>query len=373
MRLMFVYWRTGDAGSAQTLYGYAKAAEAMGHEVLLYAPEEPFPVKCSLNLESADAVIFVLEWNMYLHPGELPKNTVRPARPGLMGIGHLNLVRLMNRVPRERRIVIDDDGMYNPITSVEGDFNHTSEEACRLRMETYESLSDKIYQPTLHPVLPNVGSFLFHAYNPALEVPLDFSAKELGMIYVGSNWFRWRPMMRVLRALEQVRSRVGRVCIVGRDWDRVPEWVESPLREQAYYTDPAYLHGLDIDLLPPIPAQHVIATMSRAVFNPVVVRPIFHHFELINPRMFETPAANTIPLFGLNPRYVVEIFGDRARELVLDEHAADKIADVMSRPEYYADIVRGIRRHLAETQSYQKRLQGLIQIIESKGLVALCT
>ena len=238
MRLMFVYWRTGDAGSAQTLYGYAKAAEAMGHEVLLYAPEEPFPVKCSLNLESADAVIFILEWNMYLHPGELPKNTVRPARPGLMGIGHLNLVRLMNRVPRERRIVIDDDGMYNPITSVEGDFNHTSEEACRLRMETYESLSDKIYQPTLHPVLPNVGSFLFHAYNPALEVPLDFSAKELGMIYVGSNWFRWRPMMRVLKALEQVRARVGRVCIVGRDWDRVPDWVESPLRDQAYFTDP---------------------------------------------------------------------------------------------------------------------------------------
>jgi hypothetical protein len=117
--------------------------------------------------------------------------------------------------------------------------------------------------------------------------------------------------------------------------------------------------------MPPVPAQCVISTMSRAVFNPVVVRPIFHHFELINPRMFETPAANTIPLFGLNQRYVGEIYGDRAKELVLDEHAADKIADVLSRPDYYAEIVRGIRRHLAETQSYQKRLEELIQIIES--------
>ena len=78
MRLMFVYWRTGDAGSAQTLYGYAKAARQLGHEVVLYAPEEPFPVKCSLNLESADAVIFILEWNMYLHPGELQRIPFAP-------------------------------------------------------------------------------------------------------------------------------------------------------------------------------------------------------------------------------------------------------------------------------------------------------
>lgn len=364
MRLMFVYWRTWDAGSAQTIHGYAKAAEALGHEVLLYAPEEPFPVRCSLDLESADAVIFLLEWNMYLHPGELPKDRNRPPKPGLMGIGHLNLVRLMNRVPRARRIVIDDDGMYNPLTEVEGDFNYLDEDARRLRMETYESLSDKIYQPTLHPA-PNVGSFLFHAYNPALEVPLDFANKEFGMIYVGSNWFRWRPMGRVLRALEPVRNRVGRVGIVGRDWDRMPHWVESPLRERAYFTDPVYLQGLDIELMPAVQAHCVVSTMSRAVFNPVIVRPIFHRFELINPRMFETPAANTIPLFGLNRRYVCEIYSDRATELVLDGNASDKIADVLSRPDDYAEIVRDIRRHLAEAHSYQKRLQELIDIVES--------
>lgn len=365
MRLMFVYWRIGDAGSAQTIYGYAQAAEALGHEVLLYAPEEPFPVRCSLDIESADAVIFLLEWNMHLQPGELPKNLDRPARPGLMGIGHLNLVRLMNVVPRERRIVIDDDGMYNAMTKVDGDFNHLSEDAWRLRKDTYDSLSDKIYQPTLHPVPSNVGTFLFHAYNPALEVPLDFDRKELGMIYVGSNWFRWRPMSRVLTALEPIRERVGRIGIVGRDWDRIPDWVESPLREQAYYTDPAYLRALDVELLPPVPARCVVGTMSRAMFNPVIVRPIFHHFELINPRMFETPAANTIPLFGLNQRYVSEIYGDRAQELVLDDHGSDKIADVLSRPEHYAEIVQGVRRHLAETHSYQKRLEELVRIVES--------
>ena len=32
--------------------------------------------------------------------------------------------------------------------------------------------------------------------------------------------------------------------------------------------------------------------------------------RLVNPRLFETPAANTIPVFGLDPEYVREIYGD---------------------------------------------------------------
>jgi Glycosyl transferases group 1 len=366
MRLMFVYWRIGDAGSAQTLIGYAKAAEALGHEVLMYAPaDEDFPVKCSLDIESADAVILNLEWNMYQHPGERSKNDGHMLRAGLMGIGHLNVVRLLTKIPRERRIIIDDDGMYTAHIDVDGDFSHPDESASRLRIETYDSLSDKIYQPTLHPSVPTVGSFLFHAYNPELEVPLDFDAKPFGMVYVGSNWFRWRPMQRVLKAIEPVREHVGRMTIVGRDWDRIPWWVPSPLRERAYYTDPAYLNQMRIELSPPVPARCVISTMSQGIFNPVVVRPIFHHFQLVNPRMFETPAANTIPLFGLNPTYVREIYGERATELVLGEDAADQIRDVLNRPEYYADIVRGIRRHLAEKHSYAARLEQLMQIVRN--------
>jgi hypothetical protein len=365
MRLMFVYWRIGDAGSVQTLRGYVKAAEALGHEVLMYAPEEAgFPVKCSLDLESADAVILVLEWNMYQHPGERSKADGHLLRPGLMGIGHLNVVRLLSRIPRERRIIIDDDGMYTEHTSVDGDFSHPDESSSRVRMDTYDTLSDKIYQPTLHPSAPNVGSFLFHAYNPELEVPLDFSDKPYGMVYVGSNWFRWRPMHRILESVEPIRKHVGRMTIVGRDWDRMPPWVPSPLREQAYYTDRDYLDGLGIELRPPVPANCVLSTMSQGVFNPVIVRPIFHHFQLVNPRMFETPAANTIPLFGLNATYVREIYGERATDLVLGSDAPDQIRDVLDRPEYYAEIVRDIRGHLAAKHSYAARLTQLIEMVE---------
>jgi len=93
MRLMFVYWRIGNAGSAQDILRYTEAAKTLGHEVVMYAPKEAgSPFECSLDLESADAVILVFEWNLYLFPGGDKKKEYVP-RDGLMGIGHLNVAK----------------------------------------------------------------------------------------------------------------------------------------------------------------------------------------------------------------------------------------------------------------------------------------
>jgi glycosyltransferase involved in cell wall biosynthesis len=367
MRLMFVYWQPDDAGSAQTIVNYTEAARALGHEVVLYGPEdEASRFRCSLDVESADAVVFLLEWNLYLPPGDLKAEGRRRTRDGLMGIGHFNLVQLLSKVPRARRVVIDDDGMYNDVIHVGGDYNHLDAEASRRRIELYDSLADKIYQPTPHPLRPNVGTFFFHAYDPAWERPLDFRAKAYGMVYVGNNWFRWRAMQQVLRAIEPIRDEVGRIGLVGRDWGAMPFWVESPLREAAYYTDPDYLNRLGVEIMPPVPVDQVVDRMSQGVFNPVLVRPVFNHLRLVNPRLFETPAANTIPLFCLDRPYVQEIYGAQAGELVLAADpaaASEQIVDVLRRPDEYADIVRGIRRHLAAHHSYEVRLRELIGIV----------
>jgi len=253
--------------------------------------------------------------------------------------------------------------MYNDATHVGGDYNHPDAAASRQRVALCESLTDKIYQPTLHPKRPNVRPFLFHAYDPAWEQPLDFRGKEYGMVYVGSNWFRWRPLQRVLRAVEPIRERVGRIALVGHDWATMPWWIESPFREQAYFTDPEYLARLGVEVRPPIPVEQVIPLMSKGVFNPVLIRPLFDHLRLVTCRTFETPAANTIPLFDQGADYVRELYGERAVELVLGDRASERIEDVLRRPEHYADVVRDVRRHLAERHSYAARLQDLVRIV----------
>src|SRR5262245_9729691 len=359
MRLMFVYWRIGNAGSAQDIIQYVHVAESLGHQVVMYAPEEPeSPFICSLDLQSADAVIFVFEWNLYMFPGG-DKKERRVYRDGLMGIGHLNVAKLFSRVPRNRRVILDCDGMYNDAIQVEGDFNHLDAEASRLRTELCDSLSDKIFQPTFRPLRANVRPFFFHAYDPSWERPLDFRNKEFGMIYVGNNWFRWKALDRVLRAIEPIRDKVGRVALVGQDWAAMPWWVPSPLREQAYFTDTEYLRRLDIELREPITVDRVIPTMSTAVFNPVLLRPIFDHLGLVSCRTFETPAANTIPLFTQDAEYVKAIYGERATGLILRDSkaASEQILDILRRPGEYGEIVRDIRRHLAEKHSYAVRLQ----------------
>src|SRR5262245_63622068 len=113
MRLMFVYWAFEDQGSGLVIQGYTEAARALGHEVAVYGrwrfgKDNPkIPLNYSLDVGSADAVLFVFEWTTGLRPGD-----------------HLDLVRLVGQVPRCRRVILDGDGNYNdPFRSEE----HTSE------------------------------------------------------------------------------------------------------------------------------------------------------------------------------------------------------------------------------------------------------
>jgi glycosyltransferase involved in cell wall biosynthesis len=350
MRLVFFNWAAETHGSAQDLYNYTHVARALGHEVVLYGPygtpNSASPFTYAKDIGFADAVIFIFEFTT--------------------DADALDLVRLVSKVPRRRRVVIDCDGGYNDPISLVGDVNHPDEAASRRWVEVCDSLSDKVYQPTYQPLRPNVGTFFFHAYNPAWEQPLDFRAKEYGMVYVGNNWFRWRAMERLLRALEPIRERVGRIGLVGHGWEPSDSWGDPTLIEDAFYTDPQYLRQLGIEVRPPVRFDQVVAWMGKGVFTPVIYRPLFDYLRLVTCRTFETPAANVIPLFTQDADWVREIYGDEAIELVVpDEQPQEKILDLVSRPERYEDIVRGMRRHLAEKYSYGAQLRELIAIVES--------
>src|SRR5262249_40988882 len=169
MRLMFVYWAFEDQGSGLLIQGYTRAARALGHEVAVYGrPNPKIPLNYSLDVESTDAVVFIFEWTTKLMQGDA-----------------LDWVRLVNKVPRRRGVILDGDGNYNDVVGVGGDYNHRDEDGRREWMAVCDSLTDKICQPTNHPLRPNVRTFLFYCYNPGWEVPLDFRGKEYSMIYVG--------------------------------------------------------------------------------------------------------------------------------------------------------------------------------------------
>jgi hypothetical protein len=300
-------------------------------------------------MTSADAVIFILEWTTDLQFGD-----------------RLDLARLVSAVPRRRRLVIDCDGKYNDAIQVVGDHNHADASASRRWIEICDGLADKIYQPTFHPLRRNVGTHFFHAYSPSWEVPLDFRAKEYDVYYVGHNWFRWHAMRRILQALEPIRGQIGRIGIVGHGWASPPPWANSSISRDAYYSDPDYLKQLRIETFPPILFGDVISHMSKGIVHPVVYRPLFNHLQLVTCRTFETFAANTIPLFGLDEAYVQEIYGDDALELVLPAKAPhEKILDMLRRPQHYAAIVGRIREHLVQKHSYAVRLRELIELVRS--------
>jgi len=350
MRLAFVYYFYNDAGSAQDVHHYTRVAEDLGHEVAIYGPRDRgSSFNLSIEIDSADAVVFVFEWTTELRHGD-----------------GVDLARLIGRIPRERRIVIDCDGGYNDAICVDDDYNHREPSDSRRWTEVCDSISDKICQPTLHPLRENVRPFFFHGYDPGSEVPVDLPQQDFGIVYVGHSKFRWKPMLRVLEAVAPIRDAIGRIAIVGHGWDDIPAWAAPMGIEDIYRTDPEYLTELGVEIVPPVPFERVIGWMSKGRINPVIYRPLFQHLRLVTCRTFETPAAATLPLFDLDVGYVEEIYGEAARDLVLpQDRPEEKLLDMMGRPAYYRELLAEMRGHLRKHHSYESRLRELVELVEA--------
>ncbi len=173
-------------------------------------------------------------------------------------------------------------------------------------------------------------------------------------------------MRRMLEAIEPVRSELGRVAVVGEGWSREPWWAEELNMREAYYCDYDYLTRLRVETLPPVPFPLVVEWMSKGLMNPVILRPLFERLRFVTPRLFETVAAGTVPLFGFDNELVRDIYGERAQSLTLPPVQPERrIADIQQRPEHYREVVQELRAELAERHSHKARLKELIETIES--------
>lgn len=365
MKLLFVSEINCYVRSVYTLVKYVQVGQALGHEVAIFGknnsefPQIPF----SLKMQKFDFTIFVIHgaWDF----PEMPY-----------------LAQLLNSVPKERRIIIDCWGRYNETIRVDHDFNHLEKLDGHQGwewIEAFQSLSDKILQPTMTPLRHDVRPFLFHAYDPAAVVRPYASApealqswsgknhrdKEYGLIYVGNNWQRWTQMAPFLQALTPLKDDLAPMCFCGWDWDKPPDWAEELGLSSAVDVDPALLRRLGVKTRKPIPFDQVSQLVGQGRFSPIFHRPLFNHLNLVTNRTFETFCADIMPILMLPDELVEKIYGSAAKLLVPSKNVAEHLEEIMRHPEDYWEAVLNTRSYLGRYHSYQQRFQELLAILES--------
>jgi hypothetical protein len=350
MKILFVTDRRVNAGSIQAVAGYVRAGDELGHTVAVYGPPDPrYPgVRASGEAGAFDFVVFLFESK-------------------LRWLSGLQLAALLRAVPRRRRAILDADGMYNPVTSVDGyDHNHAGEPQRAEWPAYYAHLADKVMQPTFAPEGPGVRSLPFYGYDPSAQVGDGKPArKRYDLLHVGHNWWRWREVSGVLLpAIERVRDRLDGVCLVGLWWDAPPPWAGALGLTEAFQTEPDHLRALGIEVRPSVPFSEVIATMSAARVNVMTQRPLFRRLRFLTSKFFELFCADTIPLVMVGADHAEAVYGPAGRELVLEGDVAGKLLDALTRPQKYEEIVREVRAHLAARHSYRRRMEELVAALE---------
>jgi hypothetical protein len=362
MKLLFATELTRYARSTYTVAKYVDVGRALGHEVAVFGersadiPSLPY----TLDVNKFDFVIFVVHV-----PSDFPDLPY--------------LARLLDGMPKARRVIIDCLGRYNETIRIEHDFNHLEKLDGHQGwewIEGFQAVSDRIMQPTLRPLRSDVQSFLFHGFDPAAvarpyKTPAEAAhawagngtVKPYGMAYVGNNWQRWTQVRRLFEQIEPLSESMKRIALVGWDWKRRPEWAIQ-LGIHAVDTKPALLERLGVETRDAIPFNEVNDFVGQAKFSPVFHRPLFNKLGLVTNRTFETFCADTIPLLMLAEETVSEIYGQAALLLAPGEQVTEHLSDMMRRPEVYWDAVLKTRAHLAEHHSYQRRFQELVTLLK---------
>jgi hypothetical protein len=364
LKVIFVSQLDRYARGVSTVAKYVQTGKALGHEVAVYGEQSTdIPgVEYSLDVGRFDYAIFVVY-----------ETSDFPDLP--------YLARLLDGLPKERRVIIDCCGRYNDTIRIDHDFNHLEKLDGHQGwewVEGFQTISDTILQPTLTPRRDDVRSFLFHAYDPgsvaraygsAAEAAASWSAdrngeRPYGVVYVGNNWQRWSQLRPFLESLGSVAAGLGPTCLTGWDWGERPEWAIE-LGLEGVDVDSELLNRLGVETTPAVPFETVVEQLGRGRFPTVFHRPLFNELGLVTNRTFETFAADGIPILMLDPGLVEAIYGPAALELAPGDDVGSHVSEAMKSAERYWEAVLKTRDHLAQHHSFERRFAELAAILES--------
>lgn len=362
MKLLLVSELHPTLRAVSTITNYVRVGSVLGHEVSVFGEQssQVTSVPYSLEVSAFDFAVFVV-----YTPADFP--------------GLPYLARLLDGMPKDRRVIIDCSGRYNETIRIDHDFNHLEKMDGHQGwewIEGFQAVSDKILQPTITPLRDDVRRFLFHGYDPAAvarpygspaEAMTSWStlngAKPYGAAYVGNNWQRWTQIRNFLEGIEPLKGELGPLRLVGWDWDKRPDWaIEHGL--QGVDVDPALLERLGVETASAVPFTEVIDVLGKARFSPIFHRPLFNHLGFVTNRTFETFCADTIPLLMLPGHLIEAVYGPHARALAPGDDLAGRLEDMIRHPEPYWEAVLKTRAHLAEHHSYEQRFRDLLAILE---------
>jgi hypothetical protein len=363
MKLLFATEPARYARSTYTLTKYVEVGRALGHEVAVFGeknadvPALPY----SLEVEKFDFAIFVIHV-----PSDFPDLPY--------------LAQLLDRMPKDRRVIIDCLGRFNETVRVEHDFNHLEKLDGHQGwewVEGFQAVASRILQTTRKPLRSDVQPFLFLGFDPAAVARPYASAAEAagawagngagkpyGLVYVGNNWQRWTQVRKLLEDLEGLNGSLGRIALVGWDWARRPDWAVQ-LGLESVNVDPELFGRLGVETREAIPFNEVNQLLGQARFSPVFHRPLFQKLGFVTNRTFETFCADTVPILMLPDDTVREIYGEGALPLAPGKQLRERVEEMIRRPEPYWDAVLKTRAHLAEHHSYQRRFEELINILKA--------
>lgn len=330
-----------NCGSSNTLLGYIRIGKTLGYDVR--ASEFGYVDK----IIRTKIPVASRKWN----PDLLV--VVYESYPFL---SDEDIEQIKDSIPRKKRVLIDPDGKYLSPRSAEDDSNHPTEGSYAFWSNLYDSLSDVILLPFLkvNKSRHNVHSFLYFGIDNTIP---DYSnvKKDFDLIYVGNNWYRWKDIELIVSGISSIRDYVKHIGLIGMYWDEVKEG-----NEKATYSNSDFLEKNSIKLYKSVPYGQVEKTMSKGLLNPIFVRPILNELNLVTPRMFETFAADTIPLLPNYFKNAPQLYGESAEVLFLSDNIAERISTILQNYNKYKNLVIKIRNNLVSRHSYEARLKELL-------------
>jgi hypothetical protein len=276
-----------------------------------------------------------------------------------------DIERIDQVLPRARRVVIDADGHWGRQVVVDEDDN-TWPCGSKGWHEQISQVADIVLQPSFGQQAPGAISFPYFGLPPRRRPrPTKLRRAQLDVQYIGNNWFRSTALLEVMSAARQALGPHARLGVRGRYWDGTAR----PGFESATSVDVELLRQLRVDSGLPVPFGRVITRMSDSLLTPVLVRPVLASLKFLIPRMLETLAADTLPIYRSDESYIGDIYNDNGA-LCLGDNPEDAIARVRRERAHLSQVSRDIYDRLSQKLAYPIVLTKLHGILARQDVSA---